>query len=75
MRFLEYFAHFDWGQYCLTIRGPVPKSELAQVANPSVSAPTLISRGIQFGSIQTPLNYRGISLIRNAQLPRTSIGP
>jgi len=27
-KFLDYFAHFDWSSWSLTIRGPVPNSHI-----------------------------------------------
>ena len=36
VRFLEYFANFDWAEDCLTIRGPVHKSELVETQSLAV---------------------------------------
>lgn len=30
-RFLEYYSTFDWGNYCISINGPITLSSLAEV--------------------------------------------
>lgn len=41
-KFLDYFSKFDWDNYCISLKGPVPKSSLPDIVGKQV--PSVVAK-------------------------------